>query len=445
MGGVHPHLHTPAPRRHDGTHAGPDRSTMAQLARQTVAIVLAGGRGTRLGPLTEWRAKPAVPFGGKFKIIDFALSNCLNSGIRRIGIATQYRSHGLIHHVQRGWSFLDGRFNEFIELLPAEQSSNSDWYKGTADAVYQNLEVLRRHDPKFVLILAGDHIYKQDYTRMLHEHLENDADMTVGCVEVPVEEAAGQLGVMQVASDFRVKGFEEKPQRPREIPGRPGLCLGSMGIYVFNSDFLYHELIEDAVLEDSGHDFGHDIIPRLIAGRGRIHAHRLQDSCAQLNDGGVYWRDVGTIDAFWEANLELTRVSPALNLYDQSWPIWTYQEQLPPAKFVFDIDGRRGAAIDSMVSGGCIVSGSTVRNSMLFSSVRVHSYCDIAEAVILPDVSIGRRSKLKRVVVDQGCRIPEGLVAGHDPAEDRKRFHVTDKGVTLITPGMLGQYLHHLH
>jgi glucose-1-phosphate adenylyltransferase len=426
----------------------PDRSAMAQLARQTFAIVLAGGRGARLGPLTEWRAKPAVPFGGKFRIIDFSLSNCLNSGIRRIGIATQYQSHGLIHHLQRGWSFLDGRFNEFIELLPAQQSNNSgDWYKGTADAVYQNLDLIRRHEPRLILVLAGDHIYKMDYTRMLYEHVDRGADMTVGCVEVPIEEAARQLGVMEVDNEFRIHGFQEKPESPRPMPGRPGCCLGSMGIYVFNADFLWDELVDDAMNEESTHDFGHDIIPKLIKQGGSVYAHRLRDSTAQATDGLAepYWRDVGTIDAFWEANLELTRVTPALNLYDDNWPIWTYQEQLPPAKFVFDLDGRRGAAIDSMVSGGCIISGSTVRNSMLFSNVRVHSFCTINECVLLPEVEIGRGAILSRVLVDQGAKIPPGLRAGIDVEEDRKRFFVTEKGVTLITPGMLGQNLRHLH
>jgi glucose-1-phosphate adenylyltransferase len=419
---------------------------MAQLARQTVAVVLAGGRGTRLGPLTELRAKPAVPFGGKFRIIDFTLSNCLNSGIRRIAVPTQYQSHGLIHHVQRGWSFLDGRFNEFVELLPAHQSETGDWYRGTADAVWQNLEALRRHEPQFILVLAGDHIYKQDYACMLYEHVERDADVTVACVEVPVEEAAGQLGVMGVDPDYRIVEFQEKPEKPHEVPGNPGFALGSMGVYVFNADYLFEELERDASSEQSDHDFGHDVIPRMVENGTRIFAHRLQDSCTQLNEGDCpYWRDVGTIDAFWEANLELTRVSPALNLYDHSWPVWTHQEQLPPAKFVFDLDNRRGAAIDSMVSGGCIVSGSTIRNSILFSNVRVHSYCDISEAVILPEVIVNRGAKLKRVIVDQGCRIPENLVAGYSPEDDRKRFHVTEKGVTLITPAMLGQQLHHLH
>jgi glucose-1-phosphate adenylyltransferase len=444
MGGPFSELHGLLPSRSDVTRAIPDRSTMAQLARQTLAIILAGGRGTRLGPLTEWRAKPAVPFGGKFRIIDFALSNCLNSGIRRIGIATQYQSHGLIHHVQRGWAFLDGRFNEFIELLPAQQSASYDWYKGTADAVFQNLEVLRRHGPKLVLVLAGDHVYKMDYARMLYEHADRGADLTVGCVEVPVGEAA-QLGVMEVDAEYRVVGFEEKPASPRPMPGRPDTALGSMGIYVFNSDYLHDQLVDDAMNASSSHDFGHDILPRLVAGKGRVFAHRLRDSCTQLIDGEPYWRDVGTVDAYWEANLELTRVTPALNLYDQSWPIWTYQEQLPPAKFVFDLEGRRGVAIDSMVSGGCIVSGSTVRNSLLFSSVRVHSYCTINESLLLPEVAVGRGAILSRVVVDQGTQIPAGLRAGVDADEDRKRFHVTDKGITLITPAMLGQNLRHLH
>ncbi len=416
MGGTLSDLHGLLPNRFELPRAAPDHSTMAQLARQTVAIVLAGGRGTRLGALTEWRAKPAVPFGGKFRIIDFALSNCLNSGLRRIGIATQYQSHGLIHHLQRGWSFLDGRFNEFIELLPAQQTANCDWYKGTADAVYQNIDVLRRHGARYVLVLAGDHIYKMNYTCMLHEHVEHGA-----------------------------ASFEEKPAKPRHTPTRPGYSLGSMGIYVFNTDFLAETLVDDAMDESSGHDFGHDIIPKIMKSGACVYAHSLKDSCVQLEDREPYWRDVGTVDAFWEANIELTRVTPALNLYDETWPIWTYQEQLPPAKFVFDIEGRRGAAIDSMVSGGCIISGSTVRNSLLFSSVRVHSYCDVTEAVLLPNVEVGRGAVLKRVIVDQATKIPAGLTAGVDPAEDRKRFHVTQNGITLVTPSMLGQIQRHLH
>ena len=419
-----------------------DRPTMAHLAKQSLAIVLAGGRGSRLGPMTNWRAKPAVPFGGKFRIIDFTLSNCLNSGIRRIGIATQYKAQSLISHMHRGWSFLDGRFNEFIELLPAQQRISSDWYKGTADAVFQNLEFLRRQDARIIVILAGDHIYKMDYSRMIDEHVARRADMTIGCVEVPVAEAT-QPGVMAVDERFHVTGFQEKPAEPQSMPGLPGTALGSMGIYVFNADFLYEQLIRDADDADSQHDFGHSIIPHLIDGGYRVFAHRLRDSCTQLNEGEPYWRDVGTIDAYWEANLELTRVEPALDLYDQSWPIWTYQEQVPPAKFVFNAEGRRGAAVDSMISGGCIISGSLVERSLLFSSVRVHSYCSIDEAVILPNVQIGRGAELRRVVIDKGTHIPPGLRAGFDLEEDRKRFHVTEKGITLITADMLGQNLHH--
>jgi glucose-1-phosphate adenylyltransferase len=422
-------------------HYVADEPTMAHLARQTLAVVLAGGRGSRLGPLTDWRAKPAVPFGGKFRIIDFTLSNCVNSGIRRVGIATQYKAQSLIHHVQRGWAFLDGRFGEFIELLPAQQRITNEWYKGTADAVYQNLDIFRRHDARIVLVLAGDHVYKMDYSRMIEEHVSRRADMTIGCVEVPVAEAT-QLGVMQVDDEFRIIGFQEKPANPSSIPGQPGTALGSMGIYVFNAEFLYEQLMRDARESGSSHDFGHDIIPYLLANGHRLSAHRLKDSCRQLTDGEPYWRDVGTIDAYWEANMELTRISPALDLYDQSWPIWTYQEQVPPAKFVFDTEGRRGGAVDSMISGGCIISGSTVKRSLLFSSVRVHSYASVEESVVLPDVEIGRGAMLRRVVVDRRARIPPGLKVGFDPEEDRKRFHVTAKGITLITPEMLGEHIH---
>jgi len=418
-----------------------DQPTMTHLAKQTLALVLAGGRGTRLGPLTDWRAKPAVPFGGKFRIIDFALSNCVNSGIRRIGIATQYKAQSLIRHVQRGWSFLDGRFNEFVELLPAQQRMGDDWYKGTADAVLQNLDIIRRHDPRFVLILAGDHVYKMDYARMIDEHVARRADMTVGCVEVPMEDAT-QLGVMAVDRDYRVVGFDEKPEQPKCIPGRPDTALGSMGIYVFSAAFLYEQLLRDADDTRSSHDFGHNIIPHLVERGYRVFAHRFSDSCMQAAEGEPYWRDAGTVDAYWEANMELARINPALDLYDQSWPIWTHQEQLPPAKFVFDDDGRRGYAVDSMVSGGCLISGSSVRRSLLFSSVRVHSYCTVEDAVILPNAEVGRDAVLKRVVIDKGARIPPGMQIGVDPEEDRKRFHVSEKGVTLVTPEMLGQRVH---
>jgi glucose-1-phosphate adenylyltransferase len=414
-----------------------------RLARETLGIVLAGGRGSRLGPLTDWRAKPAVPFGGKFRIIDFTLSNCVNSGIRRIGVATQYKAQSLIRHIQRGWSFLDGRFNEFVELLPAQQRVTAAWYQGTADAIYQNLDILRRHAPRFVLILAGDHVYKMDYGKMLAEHVAREADMTVGCMDVPVADAT-QLGVMQVDESWRVVGFEEKPAAPKPIPGQTDTALGSMGIYVFNASFLYEQLIRDSDDRKSSHDFGKDIIPYLV-GRGyRVFAHRFADSCVNMAEDKPYWRDVGTIDAYWEANLELTKVTPDLNMYDQDWPIWTYQEQLPPAKFVFDEEERRGEGIDSLVSGGCIISGSRVRRSLLFSNVRVHSYGEIEDSVILPSVEIGRNSVVKRAVVDKHCVIPPETKIGVDLATDRKRFFVTERGVTLVTPEMLGQQVHHL-
>ena len=413
------------------------------LARSTVALILAGGRGERLRQLTDWRAKPAVPFGGKFRIIDFALSNCVNSGVRRIGICIQYKAQSLIRHVQRGWSFLDGRFNEFVELLPAQQRVTADWYRGTTDAVYQNLDILRQHDPAHVLVLAGDHIYKMDYGKMLEQHASSSAPVTVACVEVPIGEATN-FGVLQIDDHGRVVAFDEKPARPAPAPGRPDLALASMGIYVFDAAFLYEQLRADARESGSAHDFGKDLLPRLVKQGGTVHAHRFSESCVNMVRGLPYWRDVGTVDAYWEANLDLTQLVPDLNMYDHAWPIWTYQEQSPPAKFVFDDDGRRGHALDSLVSGGCIISGARVKRSLLFSNVHVHSYCDIEDSVILPNVDIGRGVVLKRAVVDQHCRLPEGLIAGVDPAEDRKRFHVAAKGVTLITPDMLGQQVHQL-
>jgi len=409
-----------------------------RLTRATLAIILAGGRGTRLGRLTDWCAKPAIPFGGKFRIIDFPLSNCVNSGIRRIGVCTQYKAQSLIRHVMQGWSFLDGRFGEFVELLPAQQRISKDWYKGTADAVYQNLDIVRHHQPAFVLILGGDHVYKMDYGQLIADHLAKHADITVGCVEVPLAEA-GSFGVMSVDEGLRVTAFHEKPEHPVAEPGRSDMALASMGIYVFNAPFLYEQLLRDADDRRSSHDFGKDIIPHLLKRGYRVIAHRLSDSCITRPGGKPYWRDVGTIDAFWEANIELTKVVPDLDMYDQGWPIWTHQEQLPPAKFVFDEDDRRGGAIDSMVSGGCIISGATLRRSLLFSSVRVHSYAKVEDSVILPGADIGRHVVLKRTVVDTNCRLPEGLVAGVDPEQDRKRFHVTEHGVTLIVPAMLGQ------
>jgi glucose-1-phosphate adenylyltransferase len=408
------------------------------ITKNTYGLVLAGGRGTRLKNLTDWRAKPAVPFGGKFRIIDFPLSNCVNSGIRRIGIATQYKSHSLIRHIQRGWSFLDGRLQESVDILPASQrTAEQSWYQGTADAVFQNLDILRSYEPDHILILAGDHIYKMDYGKLLAYHVAKNADMTVACLEVPVEDAKA-FGVMGVDEDWRVTAFQEKPVHAPSIPDRPGMSLASMGIYVFNAPFLYEQLARDTDSPDSSHDFGKDIIPHLVP-RYRVFAQRFDDSCVGMEDKSAYWKDVGTIDAYWEANMDLTRVTPDLNMYDQEWPIWTYQEQLPPAKFVFDDEGRRGMAVDSLVSGGCIISGSSIKRSLLFSNVLVHSFGAIEDSVILPDVEVNRHVRLKRVVVDKRCVLPEGLTVGFDPAEDSKRFHVSERGITLITPEMLGQ------
>jgi len=420
-----------------------DARFFSQLTRLTLALVLAGGRGSRLGQLTDWRAKPAVPFGGKFRIIDFALSNCVNSGIRRIGICTQYKAQSLIRHVQHGWSFLDGRMGEFVELLPAQQRITTNWYQGTADAVYQNLDILSRHTPDYVLILAGDHVYKMDYGKMLADHVSKSAQMTAACIEMPIKDAS-TFGVMQIVADGRIVGFEEKPAQPAAIPGQPDRVLASMGIYVFNAPFLYEQLFRDAEDSSSSHDFGKDVIPRLVKEGSAVYAHRFAESCVNMVEGVPYWRDVGTIDAYWEANIALTKVTPDLNLYDKDWPIWTHQEQLPPAKFVFDDDDRRGMAIDSMVSGGCIISGSMVKRSLLFSNVHVHEHCTIEDSVILPDVEVNRGVILKHAIVDKYCKLPQGLAVGIDPAEDRKRFHVTEKGITLIVPEMLGQRVYHL-
>jgi glucose-1-phosphate adenylyltransferase len=416
---------------------------VSHLTRNTFAMVLAGGRGSRLMQLTDWRSKPAVPFGGKFRIIDFTLSNCVNSGIRRIGVATQYKAQSLIMHLQRGWSFLDGRFDEFIDLLPAQQQITENWYQGTADAVFQNLDLIRRRNPKYVLILSGDHIYKMDYGQMLAHHAQSEADMTVACMDVPLDEASA-FGVMGIDDRHRVTSFLEKPKDPPAIPGRPDRALASMGVYVFNAEFLYEQLIRDADDPKSTHDFGKDIIPRCVS-RYRCIAHDFAESCVGITASGTpYWRDVGTVDAYWEANIELTKVTPELNMYDQEWPIWTYQEQLPPAKFVFDDDDRRGMAVDSLVSGGNVISGATVRRSLLFSRVHVHSTAIVEDSVILPKCDIGEGARLRRVVVDKFCKIPEGMKIGFDPLADAKRFHVSPKGVTLVTPEMLGQRAHHI-
>jgi glucose-1-phosphate adenylyltransferase len=421
-----------------GLQSARDPRFVSQLTRNTFAVVLAGGRGSRLHQLTDWRSKPAVPFGGKFRIIDFTLSNCVNSGIRRVGVATQYKSQSLIRHLQLGWSFLDGRLDEFIEIMPAQQQVNeSQWYRGTADAVYQNLREIRHARPEYVLVASGDHVYRMDYGRILAAHLERKADVTVACIEVPIENAK-EFGVMAVDADQRVVSFEEKPASPASMASRPGMALASMGIYVFNARFLFEQLQRDADDPKSSHDFGKDVIPHCVK-RYRTFAQSFADSHVGDIEKPPYWRDVGTLDAYWEANMDLVQVTPQLNLYDNNWPIWTWQPQQPPGKFVFDDDDRRGTAVDSMVSGGCIVSGSTVRRSMLFTGVHVHSYSLIEESIVLPNVHIGRRCILRKCIVDKNCIIPEGMVIGLDPEADRRRFHVTDSGITLVSREMLGQ------
>jgi glucose-1-phosphate adenylyltransferase len=415
-----------------------DPRFVSQLTRNTFAIVLAGGRGSRLHQLTDWRSKPAVPFGGKFRIIDFTLSNCVNSGVRRVGVATQYKAQSLIRHLQLGWSFLDGRLGEFIEIMPAQQQlDESQWYRGTADAVFQNLREIRHADPEYVLVLSGDHIYRMDYGRILAAHVENQADLTVACIEVPIEEAKS-FGVMAEDAEHRVISFEEKPSQPQSIPGRPDTALASMGIYVFNARFLFEQLQRDADDPKSTHDFGKDVIPHCVK-RYRTFAQSFSESHIGEEGKPPYWRDVGTLDAYWEANMDLVHVTPQLNLYDDNWPIWTWQPQSPPAKFVFDDDSRRGLAINSVVSGGCIVSGSTIRRTLVFSDVHIHSYSTVEDSIVLPNVVIGRDCILKKCIIDKNCIIPEGMRIGVDPEEDRKRFHVTPSGVTLVARVMLGQ------
>ncbi|MFP4609966.1 MAG: glucose-1-phosphate adenylyltransferase [Thiohalophilus sp.] len=412
---------------------------VSRLTRDTLALIMAGGRGSRLKQLTLWCAKPSVPFGGKFRIIDFPLSNCINSGIRRIGVLTQYKAHSLIVHIQQGWGMLRGEFGEFVELLPAQQRIETSWYAGTADAIYQNIDIIRNHDPEYVLVLAGDHVYKMDYGAMLAFHVEQQADITVGCLEVPIEDASG-FGVLDIDQNHRIRHFLEKPEQPPALPDDPGKSLCSMGIYVFNKEFLIDRLLEDADDTRSSHDFGKDVIPGLIDNY-RAYAYTFRDPVSG-NKG--YWRDVGTVDAFWEANMELIGITPELNLYDMDWPIWTYQEQLPPAKFIFDEDGRRGEAIDSMVSGGCIISGSTVRHSLLFSSVRVESYSLIEDSLILPEVEIGQHCEIRHAIIEKGCDIPDNTQIGVDAQEDAKHFYISPKGVVLVTPEMLGQQIHHV-
>ncbi len=412
---------------------------LSRLSRNALALVLAGGQGSRLHELTDWRAKPAVYFGGKFRIIDFALSNCINSGIRRIGVLTQYKAHSLIRHLVHGWSFMQSGRREFVEILPASQRVGGEWYRGTADAVYQNLDIIRTHAPAHVLVLGGDHIYKMDYGKFLAAHEENNADMSVSCVEVPVAEAAGQLGVMTVDKTGRVIAFDEKPEEPNAIPGKPGYCLASMGNYVFNTEFLYEQLIRDADTPGTQYDFGRNIIPRIIRDY-RVFAYPFRD---EQTSEQAYWRDVGTIDAYWEANMELVSISPQLNLYDEVWPIHTFQWLSPPAKFIFDDADRRGIATNSMVSGGCVLSGGSIHGSLMFSRSRIDARSKVSESVILPDVRIQEDCRIHRAVIDRGAVIAAGTEIGVDPEADRLRgFRVTEGGVTLVTPDMLGQHLH---
>jgi glucose-1-phosphate adenylyltransferase len=414
---------------------GPAKSS--PLSRQAIAYVLAGGRGSRLLELTDVRAKPAVHFGGKFRIIDFALSNALNSGIRRIAVATQYKAHSLIRHMQRGWNFFRPERNETFDILPASQRvSEEKWYLGTADAVYQNMDIILEYDTRFIVILAGDHVYKMDYELMLQQHVDQQADVTIGVLEVPRMDATG-FGVMAVDENDRIIDFVEKPADPPPMPGRPDMALASMGIYVFNTDYLAEILRRDAADPNSSHDFGKDIIPRLVR-EAKAVAHPFSRSAIRPSpDAPPYWRDVGTIDSYFAANIDLTEVVPDLDLYDRSWPIWTYSEMNAPAKFVHDYPERRGSAISSLVAGGCVVSGASVWRSLLFNGVRINSYSAVELGVILPEVTIGRSVRLRNVIVDRGVRIPDGLVIGEDPVLDAKRFRRSESGVCLVTQKMI--------
>jgi glucose-1-phosphate adenylyltransferase len=409
----------------------------APLARSAMAYVLAGGRGSRLMELTDIRAKPAVYFGGKSRIIDFALSNALNSGIRRIGVATQYKAHSLIRHLQRGWNFFRPERNESFDVLPASQRvSETQWYVGTADAVFQNLDIIENYGPQHIVILAGDHVYKMDYEPLLQQHVDQAADVTVACFEVP-RAGAHSFGIMEIDESDRIVSFREKPRDAAAIPGKPQWALASMGIYVFGTEFLADQLRRDAQDPHSTHDFGSDIIPCLVK-HGKAIAHRFPRSCVRSSqEAEPYWRDVGTIDAYWQSNIDLTVALPHLDLFDQNWPIWTYAEITPPAKFVHDADGRRGSAASSLVAGGCIISGSSVRQSLLFTGVHVHSYGLIENAVILPYCYVGRSARLRNVIVDRGVRIPDGLVVGEDPELDARRFRRTESGVCLVTQRMI--------
>jgi len=411
----------------------------SQLTRQTMALILAGGQGSRLHELTAWRAKPAVPFGGKFRIIDFPLSNCINSGIRRVGIATQYKSHSLIRHITRGWSDFRAEFGEFVEVFPASQRVDDGWYSGTADAVYQNLDIIRRQQPEFILVLGGDHIYKMDYGPLVAAHDTLKADMTVCCVEVGADEAAGAYGVISVDESGRVLAFDEKPAKPAHIPGKPGRVLASMGNYVFNTHFMYEQLIQDADDPKSSHDFGSDLLPHMVD-KYNVYAYPMGEG-----DDRTYWRDVGTLDAYWSANMELLDFVPELDLYDKDWPVYTHQMQFPPAKFIHDYEDRRGTAVSCTVSGGCIISGANIKNSVLFSNVKARSYSSIDKSVILPNVTINRHCKIQRAIIDVGCEIPEGMKIGFNAEKDKAEgFRVTETGITLVTPDHLGQMRHRI-
>ena len=427
----------------DRVRRGSEQLGIAAALARTYAVVLAGGRGTRMRQLTDWRAKPAVPFGGKHRIIDFVLSNCVNSGVRRLGVATQYKAHSLIQHLQRGWSFLDADLGEFLEVLPAQQRLDGAWYMGTANAVLQNLDIIDAHAPDYVLVLAGDHIYKMDYAVMLAEHVARGADLSIATLRVPLE-SAGAFGIVTAAEDDRVSGFVEKPPQPAACSEDPATAVASMGVYCFNTRFLFDLLRSDARSSASAHDFGHDVIPAALAMNAQVFAHRFERSCIRAPGARPYWRDVGTIDAYWEANLDLVQVQPELNMYDESWPVRTLQEQRPPAKFILGSPDAAGQTQNVLVSSGSIISGAAVRNSLLFSDVWVEQGSIIEDAVVLPRVRIGRGVRLRRVVVDKYCVLPDDFAAGLDPDADRSRFEVTDGGVVLICPEMLGQHVHEL-
>jgi glucose-1-phosphate adenylyltransferase len=413
-----------------------DANVGTDLTRKTLVLILAGGSGSRLKGLTEWRAKPAVPFGGKYRIIDFALSNCVNSGLRRIGVLTQYKSHSLIRHLQRAWGFMRAEIGEFVELIPAQQRVDNEWYRGTADALYQNIDIIRRHGPDNVIVLGGDHIYTMDYSKMLFDHVNSGADLTVGCIEAPLDEAS-EFGVMSVDENYRITKFTEKPESPEPMPGKPDKALASMGIYIFSTAYLYASLIADSEDATSAHDFGRDIVPKSIS-ICNARAYPFLDA----EGNSAYWRDVGTLDSYWAANMELCEIEPELNLYSRDWPIWTYQTQHPPAKFIFDDDDMRGQAIDSLVSGGCIISGARIKRSVIFFATEIERGSVIKDSVVLPKVSIGKNCRITRCIIDKACTIEDGMVIGEDLELDRKRFHVTETGIVLVTPAMLDQHLY---